>query len=160
MIPPFFTFLLCCLCLTIDQWSKAWAVANLTTGGIFLWEGLGGLRLSLDLVTNTGTAWGFFATAGPLLIGLRIVIVTGCFLYTAFVLRGKREQCAMAFVSTGALSNIVDYFLYGHVIDLFHVVLWGYDYPVFNIADSMICIGVVYWLLLQYMSTSKVVETQ
>ena len=58
----------------------------------------------------------------------------------------------------GALCNILDYFFYGHVIDMLHFVFWGYDYPVFNVADSFICIG-VFWLffasLKEFMNLRK-----
>jgi len=47
-----------------------------------------------------------------------------------------------ALILTGAVGNVLDYFVYGHVIDMLHFVLWTYDFPVFNIADSLITLGV------------------
>ena len=41
----------------------------------------------------------------------------------------------------GALGNIVDSLFLGHVVDMIHVVFWGWDYPVFNVADSFIFLG-------------------
>lgn len=154
MIRPFLLFCLCVFCLFIDQWSKAVALSHLNPYGFFIWEGLGGLRFSFDLVTNSGTAWGFFAFLGPILVLVRIVLVTGCLFYAAWFLHGKKEQIPLSLITTGALSNIVDYFLYGHVIDFLHVNLWSYDFPVFNIADSLICIGAFIWLLMQITPSS------
>lgn len=151
MIRFFALFLFCAFCLSLDQVSKNLAQSYLSHGGIFLWEGLGGLRFSLDLVTNSAAAWGLFASWGIYLVILRMLLVASCLFYTVYVLHGKREQVALALITTGALSNIVDYFLYGHVIDFFHVVLWGYDFPVFNIADSLICIGAFAWFCISAM---------
>lgn len=145
---------LCAFCLLLlDQFSKHLALTHLQEGGIFLWEGLGGLKFSLDLVTNTAAAWGLFASWGIALVVVRIVIVSGCLFYTAYTLHGKKEQIPLALITTGALSNIIDFFLYGHVIDFFHVVLWGYDFPVFNLADSLISIGVFLWMILSFFAS-------
>jgi signal peptidase II len=38
---------------------------------------------------------------------------------------------------------VLDYLLYGHVIDFFHFVFWGYSFPIFNCADSYITLGVL-----------------
>lgn len=142
---------LCALSLLLlDQFSKHLALSHLQGAGVFLWEGLGGLKLSLDLVTNTAAAWGLFASWGVALVIVRILIVSGCLFYTAYILHGKKEQIPLCMITTGALSNIVDFFLYGHVIDFFHVVLWGYDFPVFNLADSLISIGVCLWIILSF----------
>jgi signal peptidase II len=43
----------------------------------------------------------------------------------------------------GALGNLWDRFNYGHVIDFIQVYVSHYSWPVFNIADSAICVGAV-----------------
>ena len=45
-------------------------------------------------------------------------------------------------VAAGALGNVLDIFLYGHVVDMFYFVFWGWSYPVFNLADASIFIGI------------------
>jgi signal peptidase II len=50
-------------------------------------------------------------------------------------------------VLTGALGNALDYCLYGHVIDFLHFTFWGYSFPIFNIADSCIFLGVLMLIL-------------
>jgi signal peptidase II len=49
---------------------------------------------------------------------------------------------SLSLVLTGALGNILDYFLYGHVVDLFRFSFRGYSFPVFNCADVWIFLGV------------------
>ena len=50
-------------------------------------------------------------------------------------------RSAFEFLLNAPIGNVLDFFLYRHVIDIIHFVFWGYDYPVFNVADSLIFIG-------------------
>jgi signal peptidase II len=47
------------------------------------------------------------------------------------------------------VGNILDFFLYGHVVDMLHIQLWGYTPFVFNVADAMISLSLCWLLLLQ-----------
>ena len=49
-------------------------------------------------------------------------------------------------IAAGALGNILDFFLYGHVIDMFYLIFYKYSYPIFNVADSAIFLSVMYLL--------------
>jgi len=55
----------------------------------------------------------------------------------------KFRQVPLTMIIAGAVGNVVDSFVYGHVIDMVHFVFWGYSFPVFNVADSCIFLGVV-----------------
>jgi signal peptidase II len=54
-------------------------------------------------------------------------------------------------IATGAIGNILDYFIYGHVVDVFYFVFWGYSFPVFNVADSIIFCGIVVLFLQSFL---------
>lgn len=116
-------------------------------GGIEVFKNFLGIEFSLVHTTNRGAAWGLFSDFQFYLVCLRFVLVTGLIIYLLFYNKCKNIVIPLVLISFGALGNIVDYFLYGHVIDMFHFVLWGYDFPVFNVADSAICIG-IFWLVL------------
>jgi signal peptidase II len=58
-----------------------------------------------------------------------------------FFSRRQSTSIAMALISVGALGNGLDYFWYGHVVDMVKLVFWDYHYPVFNVADAAICMG-------------------
>jgi signal peptidase II len=81
----------------------------------------------------------------PYLLALRIVLVLALLAYVMFFNADNRRRLPLVLIIAGAFGNILDYFIYGHVIDMFHFILWGYDYPIFNIADSSIFIGII-WL--------------
>jgi len=77
----------------------------------------------------------------------------GLCLYVMLFNKNKALVVPFVFVISGAIGNILDYFIYGHVVDMMHFVFWGYDYPVFNIADSFICIGVALLFLIPWCQT-------
>lgn len=116
-------------------------------GGIPVFKDFLGIEFSIVHATNRGAAWGMFADYQGSLIILRLFLVAALVAYVLFFNKNSRYTIPLTLITVGALCNILDYFLYGHVIDMFHFVLWGYDFPVFNVADSAICIGVC-WLFL------------
>lgn len=97
---------------------------------------VGGVTFSLDYVINTGAAWGMFAGYAGWLVLLRAAIIAGLLIY-------GMKGWQMKLIVTGAIGNVIDYCLYGHVVDFFHFTFWGYEFPVFNVADSCITIGVL-----------------
>lgn len=101
--------------------------------------------LALYRTYNIGVAFSMLSGMdGWFIVGMRLVIV-------AFVLwlwwRASNDRwlahLGFALIIAGALGNLVDRFLYGHVIDyvLFHTDTWSF--AVFNLADSFISVGAV-----------------
>lgn len=101
--------------------------------------------LHLTLVHNTGAAFGLFKNQLPLFIAAAIVAVT--LIYRHLRSAGERRLSLYTFslllICAGALGNLIDRVLYGHVIDFIDLRVW----PVFNVADASISIGA---LLLAY----------
>lgn len=111
-------------------------------GGIPVFSDFLGIDFSLNYVVNTGAAWGFFSGHSGLLFSLRAGIILALLTYLLFFRRSLKIKFPLCLVLTGAIGNAIDYCVYGHVIDFLHFVLWGYSFPIFNIADSCITIGV------------------
>ena len=55
----------------------------------------------------------------------------------------KLEKIAYALVLGGAIGNFVNRIIYGYVIDFIDVKVFNYDYPIFNLADIFIVVGVI-----------------
>lgn len=126
-------------------------------GGIPVFENFCGISFSLNTVVNTGIAWGVFPHHLSLLLALRLCVVIGLIAYLLFSQKSK-HQFALWLIVAGALGNIIDMFFYGHVIDFFHVQIWGWSFPIFNIADSCITCGVIFLLLWPNRSKGQAVD--
>lgn len=116
-------------------------------GGIGIFKNFMGIEFSLSHQMNRGAAWGIFAEYQLPLLYLRIFLIIGIFFYFLFFNRNRSWDIPLMLIIAGALGNVIDYFIYGHVVDMLHFVLWGHDFPVFNVADSFIFIGIS-WLLI------------
>lgn len=118
--------------------------------GVGVFENFLGIEFSIVHAVNFGAAWGMFSNFQVPLLILRVVLIMGLCLY--LILFNKNKSLVLPFlcVIAGAAGNVIDYFIYGHVVDMFHFVLWGYDYPVFNIADAFICIGMAFLILIPW----------
>lgn len=109
-------------------------------GGIPIFS-LGGITCSLNHVVNSGAAWGVFAGHAGLLFALRTIIILALIFFVP-------KRLALWLVVTGAIGNVIDYCLYGHVIDFIHFTFWGQSFPIFNVADACITIGILSLLIL------------
>lgn len=113
-------------------------------GGIAIFHTLG-ISFSLNYIINTGAAWGLLAGHPALLFWIRTGIILGFVLYLLFFQKEDRSihKFPAWLILTGAAGNAIDYLLYGHVIDFFHFTFWGKSFPIFNLADSYITLGVI-----------------
>ncbi len=113
--------------------------------------------LALYRTYNLGVAFSLLAEMdGWFIVGMRLVIV-------GFVLwLWKRTPPAhwlahlgFALVIAGALGNIIDRFVYGHVVDyiLFHTASWSF--AVFNLADACITVGAGCILLNEWLAPKE-----
>ncbi|HTH59334.1 MAG TPA: signal peptidase II [Paraburkholderia sp.] len=102
---------------------------------------------NLVLVYNRGAAFSFLAAAGGwqrwAFTGLGVVAA----LVICYLLRRHASQrmfcTALSLILGGALGNVLDRLLYGHVIDFLDFHVGGWHWPAFNVADSAITIGAV-----------------
>jgi signal peptidase II len=123
-------------------------------GGIPVFKDFWGIEFSISHQINRGAAWGALSDYQLPLLYLRIALITSLLLYTLFINKLPNRNIPLALIIAGAVGNVIDYFIYGHVVDMLHFVLWGYDFPVFNFADSAIFIGVSSLMLLSFFESS------
>lgn len=150
-----------CVSLSIfllDFFTKFWVMHHLPemySYSVYPFGGIGVFRsswLTISLVhaTNTGAAWGLLAHWKVFLLCIRISICLGLCFYLFFMQPPKILRLPLAGILAGALGNIFDFALYGHVIDMIYCIFFRYSYPVFNIADSAIFCCVVYLFFLSF----------
>lgn len=151
-------FFFAALFLTIDAASKHWVYLHLPLigessllypyGGIGVFRKVLGIDFSINKATNTGGAWSIFSSYPHALLIVRVAIISLLTLYTLALNKERSRDIPLLLIITGAIGNIIDFFAYGSVIDMFHFVFWGYSYPIFNVADILIFFG-VFTLLFQ-----------
>ena len=165
-------FIIAFVTLVLDQLSK-WAVTEHIFKPTFQLPSLGlmewyqsQLRLpfvsieilpffNLTMVWNEGIGLGLFGAAGPFaLIALSLLI---CVALLVWLYRSRDVYLIfpIGLMVGGAFGNVLDRARYHAVVDFLDFHVMGWHYPVFNVADSAIVIGVIL-LLLQPIFTGKV----
>jgi signal peptidase II len=124
-------------------------------GGIPIFKNFFGIEFSISHQINNGAAWGMLASYQIPLLYFRILLISFLILYACLFNRRPEQTLPFALIIAGALGNVLDFFFYGHVVDMLHFVFWGYDFPVFNLADSSIFIGIAALLLLETLEKRK-----
>lgn len=92
-------------------------------------------------VYNTGAAWSLFEGSGILLIIIAIVAFFLLLKYQNVFVEKKRNTLAFALIYGGLVGNLIDRVIYGYVIDYLHIYIFGFSFPVFNLADMAIVVG-------------------
>ena len=129
------------LIIGLDQWTKYLIVKNMAFLERWLPESLAWLEPYARIVHwhNSGAAFGMFQNGNAVIMVL--AVVASLFILYYFPQIDKKEwplRIAMILQFAGAVGNLIDRFQYGYVIDFISVM----DFPVFNIADSSITVGV------------------
>lgn len=66
----------------------------------------------------------------------------------------------LVYFFAGALGNFIDRILTGEVVDFIDTNIFGYDFPIFNIADSSLTIGVILIIIALLKDTSNKKEKE
>lgn len=128
------------LVLFLDQLTKYFAVKFLAPEGIIKLLPF----LNLVYVENTGTAFGMFKFLGA---GFFIVVALCATLFLIYMyFKDPQNWLIYSLIIAGAVGNIIDRLIYGHVIDFIDLHLKNLHWPAFNMADSAISIGIVLFL--------------
>ena len=131
-----------------DQASKAWANDVLAAS----WIQVTGF-FSLVLLRNTGSAFSFLADAGGWQKLLFSAVAIGVSAAMAAVIwkhsAEKLAPAAAALVLGGAIGNLIDRLMLGSVTDFIDLHIGDIHWPAFNIADSAIVLGVIFFILIE-----------
>lgn len=100
---------------------------------------------------NTGGAWSILSNHTWLLIvfSLLIIIIISIYVYKNKVI-GKLELSGYSMILGGAIGNLFDRIVYGYVIDFLDFNIFGYNYPIFNLADTFIVLGVIFIVISSF----------
>ena len=114
--------------------------------------------LDFILVFNTGISYGLFSGGGDfqkwILISLSILII----IFLLSLIRNEStilSKLSISFIIGGALGNLLDRFTYGAVVDFISLHAKGFSWYIFNIADMFIVLGVILFILSQFILSKK-----
>lgn len=145
-------WLIAILGIILDQITKYVVVQSFAEIGdtVPLWQGV----FHLTYVINTGAAFSFFRGQVDILRWISLVVSLALIIYVWYAPRiSLIEQLGYGFILAGAIGNGIDRFLFGYVVDFLDFRL--INFPVFNLADVSINIGVLLLLIASFSSTSK-----
>ena len=92
---------------------------------------------------NTGAAWGIFSGKTLTLIITSIIMIVALLIFNYFVKKKTAFYCvSFGFIIGGALGNLFDRITLQYVRDFIFLDFWP-SFPIFNLADSFLCIGAV-----------------
>lgn len=110
--------------------------------------------LSFQLSFNRGVSWGLFHSMDTnifLLVSfITVLVLIPLFIYTVLRWRTGCTIWGETVALAGAFSNLIDRIVYGGVVDFISVSYGWFSWPVFNIADMCIVLGILFVLFNFY----------
>jgi signal peptidase II len=96
----------------------------------------------LTYIHNEGAAFGILDNNVVFLIGISVIFLIMFIYYIEKNSYNKIQEIAYSFLLGGVVGNLIDRIFRGYVIDFLDFKIFSYDFPIFNIADVAIVIGV------------------
>lgn len=96
---------------------------------------------SLNYVQNTGGAWSILSGNTIVLIIISLVCLFALAYMKPTVKDSKLKSISFTLLYAGIIGNLLDRIVFGHVKDFLSFTIFGYSFPVFNIADILIVTG-------------------
>lgn len=134
-------YLLALVLIGLDQWTK-WLVATKMELG----ESIPVLEDFFYITShrNSGAAWGILEGQMILFYIITVIVLIGLiyFLHT----HGKQDRLVATGVGVligGAVGNFIDRLIRQEVVDFANFYIFNYNFPIFNVADAALTIGVV-----------------
>jgi signal peptidase II len=98
----------------------------------------------ITYVQNEGAAFGILKNSRWIFIALAIIAVIAIIRY---IMSDKKifmdETISYSLILGGIIGNLIDRILFGYVIDYADFYIFGYNFPIFNVADSCMVIGFI-----------------
>lgn len=141
--------------LGADQALKHWIVQNLQFVGAS--QPLVPGTFALTYTQNFGAAWSLLWGHRPVLIAIAGAVTLGIIVYAVRLKeRHGLHMAGLGFLLGGALGNLLDRARLGYVVDMFDLQQHGQNvFPIFNVADIAIDVGVALLLLYNFLSSRK-----
>jgi signal peptidase II len=97
---------------------------------------------SLMYIRNTGAAWGMFSNGTIILAIFSLAFLVFTLKYVFSKKRSNLEIIIISMLYGGIIGNLIDRLFRNYVVDFLSFKIFGYNFPVFNIADCYIVISI------------------
>lgn len=109
----------------------------------------------LTYVKNTGMAWSLLSGQQGFLSLVAAIAISVMIWYLITKKPGKWISFALGLMIGGAAGNLIDRLFLGSVRDFLDFYIFGYDFPIFNLADSALTIGVIMLIIAAFVDDGK-----
>lgn len=152
-------YLVAVIIVALDQWTKWLVVNNMELG-----ERIPLLDPTFALLShrNRGAAWGMLEGQIWLFSIVTVIVIAGILYYFHKEAKGKPLfQFSLMILLGGAIGNFIDRLFRGEVVDFIDVLIpiINYDFPIFNIADAALTIGVVMVMIVLFLEEKREKKT-
>lgn len=133
-------YLVALFIIALDQFTKWLIVQNMTLG-----ESIPIIHNFFYITShrNRGAAWGILQDQMWLFYIITVIVVIAIIYYLEKHAKGKfLFQLSLCFILGGAIGNFIDRLFRKEVVDFIDTYIFSYDFPIFNVADSALTIGV------------------
>ena len=105
---------------------------------------------SITYTHNYGGAWSILSSSTLFITVISIIVITGIIYYMyKHKINNNFEKMGYILLLSGAIGNLIDRIIYGYVIDFLDFNIFGYNFPIFNIADICIVCGIFIIVIMQ-----------
>jgi|SRR5690625_1082917 len=139
--------------ILLDQWTK-WVVVQKMEihEQIPIIPGF----FSITSHRNSGAAWGILQNQMIFFYIITVVVVIGIIYYIHRHLKGKPGLLtSMGLILGGAIGNFIDRLFRQEVVDFLDFLIINYNFPIFNVADSSLVIGVFLFIIFTFIEERK-----
>jgi signal peptidase II len=150
-----FYYIIALFIILLDQWSKFLVVKKLELG-----ESIKVIDDFLYITShrNRGAAWGILQGQMWFFYIITVIVIIGIIVYIHKETKGKRLLgVSLGLMLGGAIGNFIDRVVRKEVVDFINTFIFGYDFPVFNIADSALVVGVML-LMIQMLLEERAIK--
>ena len=149
-----FLFGLIAAVIALDQWSK-WLVKS----SFNLYQSKPVIQdfFHFTYVTNDGMAFGLSLPGGKHVLLVMTLLLTG--FIVGFLWKEKDGhpfvKYGLALILSGAIGNLIDRIVHGKVVDFMDFMIGDFHWYIFNVADSAVTIGMVFFIYHSFLLEKK-----
>ena len=148
-------YLIALLIILIDQFTKWLVVKYMTLGeSITIIEDL----LYITSHRNRGAAWGILQGQMWFFYIVTTVVIIGIVYYIRKYSTDKLTGISLGLILGGAIGNFIDRIFRNEVVDFVHTYIFSYSFPVFNVADASLCVGVGLMVIAMFLEEKRAKE--